>query len=76
MTVHQALAPHACLRAQGIINEEFDDGIMSAINFHVRVEKAVGKEGDERVVGGLLGKCLPPAQMQVTSLWGRKERTA
>jgi len=32
------------------MNEEFDDGIMSAINFHVHLDKKKGTDGEDRVV--------------------------
>ena len=41
-----------------LINEEFGDGIMSAINFRFDVQRAPGPDGD-RVVVTLDGKFLP-----------------
>ncbi|KAG0607319.1 hypothetical protein M758_8G019300 [Ceratodon purpureus] len=42
-----------------IINEEFGDGIMSAIGYYCSVEKMKGKEGEDRVVILMNGKFLP-----------------
>ena len=44
---------------KAIVNEEFGDGIMSAIDMYVRVEKVVGMAGEERVVITFNGKFLP-----------------
>lgn len=45
--------------AQSIINEEFGDGIMSAIDFYLDVGKVIGKNGEQRVVVTMNGKFLP-----------------
>ncbi|OAY34118.2 hypothetical protein MANES_13G093430v8 [Manihot esculenta] len=42
-----------------IINEEFGDGIMSAIDFYCSVDKVKGVDGKERVVVTFDGKYLP-----------------
>nr|GMD67787.1 cyanate hydratase [Ipomoea batatas] len=42
-----------------IINEEFGDGIMSAIDFYCSVDKVKGVDGKDRVVVTLDGKYLP-----------------
>ncbi|MCL7036007.1 hypothetical protein MKW94_008599 [Papaver nudicaule] len=42
-----------------IINEEFGDGIMSAIDFYCSVDKVKGVDGKDRVVLTLDGKYLP-----------------
>ncbi|KAJ4834133.1 hypothetical protein Tsubulata_012624 [Turnera subulata] len=42
-----------------IINEEFGDGIMSAIDFYCSVDKVKGADGKERVVVTFDGKYLP-----------------
>ncbi|KAL4284465.1 hypothetical protein GQ457_16G030020 [Hibiscus cannabinus] len=42
-----------------IINEEFGDGIMSAIDFYCSVDKVKGLDGKERVVVTFDGKYLP-----------------
>lgn len=50
---------------KGVINEEFDDGIMSAINLHAHVDKVTGKEGEERVVITMSGKFLPYIEQRI-----------
>ncbi|XP_030973485.1 cyanate hydratase [Quercus lobata] len=42
-----------------IINEEFGDGIMSAIDFYCSVDKVKGVDGKDRAVVTLDGKFLP-----------------
>ncbi|KAA8548858.1 hypothetical protein F0562_000542 [Nyssa sinensis] len=42
-----------------IINEEFGDGIMSAIDFYCSVDKVKGVDGKDRVVVTFDGKHLP-----------------
>ncbi|PSR97936.1 Cyanate hydratase [Actinidia chinensis var. chinensis] len=42
-----------------IINEEFGDGIMSAIDFYCSVDKVKGVDGKDRVVVTFDGKYLP-----------------
>ncbi|KAG1361859.1 cyanate hydratase [Cocos nucifera] len=42
-----------------IINEDFGDGIMSAIDFHCSVDKVQGVDGKDRVVITFDGKYLP-----------------
>ncbi|CAL0303208.1 unnamed protein product [Lupinus luteus] len=42
-----------------IINEEFGDGIMSAIDFYCSVDKVKGVDGKDRVVLTFDGKYLP-----------------
>ena len=44
---------------KALINEKFGDGIMSAIDFYVRVEKIKGKSGEDRVLISFNGKFLP-----------------
>jgi cyanate lyase len=44
---------------KALIHEEFGDGIMSAINFRLNVEKVEDPEGGHRVVITLDGKYLP-----------------
>ena len=43
---------------KAVINEIFGDGIMSAIDFYIRVEKIKGAKGEDRVVIVLNGKFL------------------
>lgn len=42
-----------------IINEKFGDGIMSAIDFKITVDKVKGAQGEDRVVMTWNGKFLP-----------------
>ncbi|XP_028785179.1 cyanate hydratase [Neltuma alba] len=42
-----------------IVNEEFGDGIMSAIDFYCSVDKVKGVDGKDRVVVTFDGKYLP-----------------
>jgi len=42
-----------------IVNEKFGDGIMSAIDFYIKVEKIKGAHGEDRVVITCNGKFLP-----------------
>jgi cyanate lyase len=44
---------------KALIHEEFGDGIMSAINFRLKVEKVEDPEGGHRAVVTLDGKYLP-----------------
>jgi len=44
---------------KALIHEEFGDGIMSAINFRLKLDKVPDPEGGERVVITLDGKYLP-----------------
>lgn len=44
---------------KAIVNEEFGDGIMSAIDVYVRVNKVSGLAGEDRVVITFNGKFLP-----------------
>ncbi|KAK7243092.1 hypothetical protein RIF29_37877 [Crotalaria pallida] len=47
-----------------IINEEFGDGIMSAIDFYCSVNKVKGVDGKDRVVVTLDGKYLPHTEQK------------
>ncbi len=48
------------MTTKAIINENFGDGIMSAINLYATVDRMEGAEGDgPRVVITLNGKFLP-----------------
>lgn len=42
-----------------IINEKFGDGIMSAIDFYINIEKIKGKANEDRVLITFNGKFLP-----------------
>nr|KYP57540.1 Cyanate hydratase [Cajanus cajan] len=47
-----------------IINEEFGDGIMSAIDFYCSVDKIKGVDGKDRVVVTFDGKYLPHSEQR------------
>ncbi|KAJ4956758.1 hypothetical protein NE237_013541 [Protea cynaroides] len=47
-----------------IINEDFGDGIMSAIDFYCSVDKIKGVDGKDRVVVTFDGKYLPHSEMK------------
>lgn len=44
---------------KSIVNEKFGDGIMSAIDFYLTVDKVKGSQGEDRVVITFNGKFLP-----------------
>ncbi|KAK9931229.1 hypothetical protein M0R45_018515 [Rubus argutus] len=47
-----------------IINEEYGDGIMSAIDFFCSVDKVKGVDGKDRVVLTFDGKYLPHTEQK------------
>ncbi|XP_021899443.1 cyanate hydratase [Carica papaya] len=47
-----------------IVNEEFGDGIMSAIDFYCSVDKVKGVDGKDRVVVTFDGKYLPYSEQK------------
>lgn len=49
---------HYAESIKAFINEEYGDGIMSAIGFYAKADKAVGVHGEPRVVLTLSGKFL------------------
>ncbi|XVE65784.1 hypothetical protein DITRI_Ditri08aG0027300 [Diplodiscus trichospermus] len=51
-----------------IINEEFGDGIMSAIDFYCSVDKVKGVDGKERAVVTFDGKYLPYTEQRWLTL--------
>ncbi|KAH9764208.1 Cyanate hydratase [Citrus sinensis] len=55
-----------------IINEEFGDGIMSAIDFYCSVDKVKGVDGKDRVVITFDGKYLPYSEQFSTSIPDKK----
>ncbi|KAI5070006.1 hypothetical protein GOP47_0014349 [Adiantum capillus-veneris] len=55
---------HYAESIKAIINEEFGDGIMSAIGFYCTVEKVKGKDGEDRVAVVFNGKFLPHVVQQ------------
>ena len=42
-----------------VMNEKFGDGIMSAIDFKITVDKIKGDKGEDRMVVTMIGKFLP-----------------
>ncbi|WIA42229.1 hypothetical protein OEZ86_008246 [Tetradesmus obliquus] len=56
--LHEAIT-HGGEAIKALINEEFGDGIMSAIGFYATVDKMTGNEGEARVVITFNGKFLP-----------------
>jgi cyanate lyase len=44
---------------KAVVNEKFGDGIMSAIDFYMNIEKLKGKSGEDRVAIVFNGKFLP-----------------
>ncbi|KAL3648754.1 hypothetical protein CASFOL_005157 [Castilleja foliolosa] len=51
-----------------IINEDFGDGIMSAIDFYCSVDKVKGVDGKDRVVLTLDGKYLPHSEQTTENM--------
>ncbi|KAM6544876.1 hypothetical protein CsatB_025612 [Cannabis sativa] len=58
-----------------IINEEFGDGIMSAIDFYCSVDKVKGVDGKDRVVVTMDGKYLPYTEQKLEDMVS-KSRTS
>ncbi|XP_058094762.1 cyanate hydratase [Magnolia sinica] len=54
-----------------IINEEFGDGIMSAIDFYCSVDKVKGVDGKDRVVLTFDGKYLPHTEHKCEHMMSR-----
>ncbi|CAN6293274.1 unnamed protein product, partial [Urochloa humidicola] len=54
-----------------IINEEFGDGIMSAIDFYCSVDKVQGADGKDRVVVTFDGKYLPYTEQKSEHMMSR-----
>jgi len=44
---------------KAIMNEKFGDGIMSAIDFRLTIDKVTGDKGEDRMVVTMNGKLLP-----------------
>ena len=44
---------------KAIMNEKFGDGIMSAIDFRLTIDKVTGDKGEDRMVVTMNGKFLP-----------------
>ncbi|OMO95263.1 hypothetical protein CCACVL1_05455 [Corchorus capsularis] len=57
-----------------IINEEFGDGIMSAIDFYCSVDKVKGVDGKDRVVVTFDGKYLPYTEQKTEHMVSRLQR--
>ncbi|XWS13891.1 hypothetical protein CRYUN_Cryun36dG0077600 [Craigia yunnanensis] len=56
-----------------IINEEFGDGIMSAIDFYCSVDKVKGVDGKDRVVVTFDGKYLPYTEQKSEHMVSRPQ---
>ncbi|XAR62680.1 Cyanase [Bertholletia excelsa] len=56
-----------------IINEEFGDGIMSAIDFYCSVDKVKGVDGKDRVVVTFDGKYLPHTEQKSEHMLSRPQ---
>ncbi|KAJ8768343.1 hypothetical protein K2173_021496 [Erythroxylum novogranatense] len=54
-----------------IINEEFGDGIMSAIDFYCSVDKVKGVDGKDRAVVTFDGKYLPYSEQKTQHMVSR-----
>ncbi|OAY64613.1 cyanate hydratase [Ananas comosus] len=59
-----------------IINEEFGDGIMSAIDFYCSVDKVQGVDGKDRVVITFDGKYLPYSEQRSEHMVSRLRHQA
>ncbi|XVF62816.1 hypothetical protein PTKIN_Ptkin09bG0038900 [Pterospermum kingtungense] len=57
-----------------IINEEFGDGIMSAIDFYCSVDKVKGVDGKDRVAVRFDGKYLPYTEQKSEHMVSRQQR--
>ncbi|XP_047964635.1 cyanate hydratase [Salvia hispanica] len=57
-----------------IINEDFGDGIMSAIDFYCSVDKVKGVDGKDRVVVTFDGKYLPHSEQITENMVSRLKR--
>ncbi|KAJ6828839.1 cyanate hydratase [Iris pallida] len=57
-----------------IINEDFGDGIMSAIDFYCSVDKIQGVDGKDRVVVTLDGKYLPYTEQKSEHMVSRRSQ--
>eukprot|EP00250_Pteridium_aquilinum_P016389 c23082_g1_i1 orf=127-651(+) len=66
---------HYAESIKAIINEEFGDGIMSAIGFYCTVEKVKGKDGEDRVAVVFNGKFLPHVVQKVEDNTVRLQKT-
>ncbi|CAN1144963.1 Cyanate hydratase [Linum perenne] len=56
-----------------IVNEEFGDGIMSAIDFYCSVDKVKGVDGKDRVVVTFDGKYLPHTEQKSEDMVSRSK---
>ncbi|XP_042513843.1 cyanate hydratase-like isoform X1 [Macadamia integrifolia] len=54
-----------------IINEDFGDGVMSAIDFYCSVDKIKGVDGNDRVVVTFDGKYLSHSEMRAENMVSR-----
>lgn len=51
-----------------LVNEQLGDGIMSAIDFYLSVDKVKGSQGEDRVVIVMNGKFLPHIEQRASGL--------
>ncbi|KAK9672937.1 hypothetical protein RND81_12G135800 [Saponaria officinalis] len=58
-----------------IINEDFGDGIMSAIDVYCSVDKVKGADGNDRVVVTIDGKYLSHSEQKSDSMLSRAKAT-
>ncbi|KAM0827435.1 hypothetical protein ACQ4PT_068201 [Festuca glaucescens] len=59
-----------------IINEDFGDGIMSAIDFYCTVDKVKGVDGKDRAVITFDGKYLPHTEQKSANMMSKLARNA
>ncbi|KAI0493506.1 hypothetical protein KFK09_023624 [Dendrobium nobile] len=57
-----------------VINEDFGDGIMSAIDFYCSVDKVKGVDGKDRVVITFDGKYLPYSEQKSEHMVSRQKQ--
>jgi len=61
---------------KALINEKFGDGIMSAIDFYMSVDKMTGLQGEDRVVITMNGKFLPYIQQDTANDVAAREKSS
>ncbi|KAL0907413.1 hypothetical protein M5K25_021825 [Dendrobium thyrsiflorum] len=69
--LHEAIM-HFGESIKEVINEDFGDGIMSAIDFYCSVDKVTGVDGKDRVVITFDGKYLPYTEQKSEHMVSRK----
>ncbi|KAL5702378.1 cyanase [Ranunculus cassubicifolius] len=68
--LHEAIM-HFGESIKEIINEDFGDGIMSAIDFYCSVDKVKGAHGEDRVLLTFDGKFLPYTEQKAAHMVSR-----